>query len=172
LPAIRRLRASREGAFDLVIAANVPHATADLRETMSHARLPRRQRRRRLVEAGAAALARHHVRHDRRLVASRDTDLRGGHPLITGDEWIRVLDAVGFVEPAAVPGSARGGMVDEPWASQAIVWRSGLCWSQGDGSPSSRRRDMARVRRSRRCRRTVCVVGAGGPEIGADDRRR
>lgn len=91
------------GEFDLIIAANVVHATADLRQTLSHARTL-------LAPGGQLALV--------ELTAPlafldlvfgltegwwrfTDHDLRPDHPLIDRPTWITLLNSSGFGAAAA-----------------------------------------------------------------------
>jgi acyl transferase domain-containing protein/SAM-dependent methyltransferase/acyl carrier protein len=91
--------------FDLVLASNVVHATADLRQTLQHIS-------RILVPDGLLLLV-EGVRPARwidmifglttgwwRFV---DTDLRPNHPLLTRSKWIEVLSDEHFREVAVVP---------------------------------------------------------------------
>ena len=91
------------GEFDLIIAANVFHATADLRQTLAHARTL-------LANGGQLALI--------ELTAPlafldlvfgltegwwrfSDSDLRPSHPLIDRSTWITLLDSADFSSAAA-----------------------------------------------------------------------
>ena len=106
--------------FDIVLAANVLHATADLRETLRHAN--------RLLAPGGLLMIVESVRASRWLDItfgmtegwwqSRDLDRRGGHPLMTIDGWMGMLAEVGFEAPSSVPA---GEMAASSWASQALL---------------------------------------------------
>jgi acyl transferase domain-containing protein len=112
-----------EHAFDVVIAANVLHATPDMRQTLANVR--------RLLAPGGVLVFVEAVRQLRWLDvsfgmtegwwASRDVELRDGHPLMTGDTWKRVLAEVGFVDATSIPGGARDDRTEAPWASQALL---------------------------------------------------
>lgn len=91
--------------FDVVVAANVVHATADLRQTLANVRaLVRpggwavllegsgRQPWLDLIVGGTAGWWKFH------------DDVRDGYPLLEAPEWQRVLDEAGFQGTVAVPG--------------------------------------------------------------------
>ena len=108
------------GTYDLVIAANVLHATADLRQSLTHVR--------RLMAPGALLLALEGVRAERWIDLTfgltegwwrfTDTALRPDYPLIERDAWPRELRALGFAETHCLP-SRDGGR--RAFAQQAIV---------------------------------------------------
>ncbi|MEV7020310.1 SDR family NAD(P)-dependent oxidoreductase [Streptomyces sp. NPDC093991] len=86
-----------DAGFDLVIATNVLHATADLRQTLGHIV--------RLLADGGQLLA--FETHDPALLAPcfgplegfwsfTDTDLRSTSPLLPADAWAPLLRACGF----------------------------------------------------------------------------
>lgn len=90
------------GQVDLILAANVIHATADLKQTLEHIQW--------LLSPGGTLLMLEMIRHERwvdltfgmtndwwRLVDGRD------YPLITQESWISLLHEAGFSEAAAVP---------------------------------------------------------------------
>ncbi len=86
------------GGYDIILAANVLHATADLRRTLAHIR--------KLLAPGGLLLLIEGVRPDRWLDLTFgltdgwwrfvDFDLRPEHPLISVETWKRVLDEVGI----------------------------------------------------------------------------
>jgi acyl transferase domain-containing protein/SAM-dependent methyltransferase/NADP-dependent 3-hydroxy acid dehydrogenase YdfG len=86
------------GGYDIVIAANVLHATADLRRTMAHVR--------KLLAPGGFLALIEGVRPDRWLDLTFgltdgwfrfiDLDLRPEHPLISAESWARVLSGAGM----------------------------------------------------------------------------
>ena len=91
--------------FDLIIAANVLHATRDLRQTLAYVRSL-------LVPGGLLALVEGY--QETRLIdlvfgqtegwwRFVDTDLRPSHPLLPLGTWKRILDEAGFTGVAAVP---------------------------------------------------------------------
>jgi len=101
--------------FDLVIAANVLHATRDLRETLAHAR--------RLVRPGGLLLLIESTRPQRWIDLTfgltdgwwRFTDeaLRPNYPLIDRHAWSAALTAAGFELPAAIPGEGGNDAIDQ-----------------------------------------------------------
>ena len=108
------------GSYDIVIAANVLHATADLRQTLGHVR--------RLMAPGAMLLLLEGVAPERWVDLTfgltegwwrfTDTALRPHYPLIDRDAWLELLKGLGFTAPASVPDStvtARGA------AQQALI---------------------------------------------------
>ncbi|MHB8474542.1 MAG: methyltransferase, partial [Gammaproteobacteria bacterium] len=87
-------------SYDIVIAANVLHATRDLRTTVRHVA--------RLLAPGGTLVLLESLRPQRwmDLVFGltdgwwrfTDTDLRARHPLLSGKGWQRVLNEAGFAE--------------------------------------------------------------------------
>ncbi len=101
------------GGFDVVIAANVLHATADLQQTLRHVQ--------RLMAPGALLLLLEGVAPERWVDLTfgltegwwrfTDTNVRADYPLIGREAWITCLHDVGFTHAVAVPPSthlARG----------------------------------------------------------------
>jgi acyl transferase domain-containing protein/NADPH:quinone reductase-like Zn-dependent oxidoreductase/acyl carrier protein len=95
-----------QGQVDLILAANVIHATADLKQTLEHIQW--------LLAPGGTLLMLEMIRHERwvdltfgltdgwwRFVDDRD------YPLITQESWIKLLTETGFIEAAAVPESGQ-----------------------------------------------------------------
>ena len=86
------------GEYDIVIAANVLHATADLRRTIAHVRS--------LLAPGGVLLLLEGTRPDRWLDLTFgltdgwwrfvDLDLRPHHPLLSADTWAALLEQVGI----------------------------------------------------------------------------
>ncbi len=103
------------GSFDLVIAANVLHATRDLAETLAHAR--------RLVRPGGALVLLEGTSPQRWIDLTfgltdgwwRFTDraLRPDYPLIGRRQWHDALGASGFDEVAATPGEGSGPVLEQ-----------------------------------------------------------
>jgi acyl transferase domain-containing protein/NAD(P)-dependent dehydrogenase (short-subunit alcohol dehydrogenase family)/acyl carrier protein len=93
------------GQYDIVIAANVLHATADLRRSVEHARA--------LLACGGLLLLMEGVAPERWADltfgltegwwAFNDAPLRSTHPLIARDAWRELLSEVGFSEVAVIP---------------------------------------------------------------------
>jgi acyl transferase domain-containing protein len=96
------------GGFDLVIAANVLHATRDLSETLANVR--------RLVRPGGHLLLLEGTRPQRWIDLTfgltdgwwRFTDRarRADYPLLTADGWRAALSAAGFESTSVVPAGA------------------------------------------------------------------
>ena len=94
------------GGYDIVIAANVLHATADLTNTVSHARG--------LLHSGGLLLLLEAVAPERWADLTfgltdgwwrfTDRDLRPHQPLLERAQWESVLRKVGFSETASLPG--------------------------------------------------------------------
>jgi acyl transferase domain-containing protein/ubiquinone/menaquinone biosynthesis C-methylase UbiE len=86
------------GAFDIIVAANVLHATADLRRTLAHVR--------KLLAPGGVLLMVEGTRPDRWLDLTfgltdgwwrfSDLDLRPQHPLVSMQTWSRILREAGI----------------------------------------------------------------------------
>jgi acyl transferase domain-containing protein/acyl-CoA synthetase (AMP-forming)/AMP-acid ligase II/SAM-dependent methyltransferase len=93
------------GSFDIVIAANVLHATSDVRRTLS--------RSRELLGPGGLLVMLEVTSKQRWLDlvfgltegwwSFADTDLRPAHPLLSRSQWLEALDGAGFVSAAALP---------------------------------------------------------------------
>ena len=105
--------------FDIVVAANVLHATRDLRRTVAHARSL-------LAPGGLLILLEGTARH--RWVdltfgltdgwwRFSDVDLRAEHALLGAEQWLDLLGASGFEEPRRVPSAASGRAL----AGQAVL---------------------------------------------------
>lgn len=97
-------------SFDIVIAANVLHATADLGRTLAHAR--------RLMAPGALLLLLEGVAPERWVDLTfgltegwwrfSDAAVRPDYPLIGRGAWLELLQSCGFVEAASVPDDSLG----------------------------------------------------------------
>ncbi|MBI5785598.1 MAG: SDR family NAD(P)-dependent oxidoreductase [Rhodocyclales bacterium] len=106
------------GAYDIVIAANVLHATADLRQSLVHAQ--------RLMAPGAMLFLLEGVAPERWVDLTfgltegwwrfADTDLRPHYPLIDRGAWLNLLQSVGFNESAALP--------DATWTARGAAQQS------------------------------------------------
>jgi acyl transferase domain-containing protein/acyl carrier protein len=110
----------KAGSFDIVIAANVLHATADLAQTLRHAR--------RLMAPGAMLFLLEGVAPERWVDLTfgltegwwrfTDAALRPTYPLIPRTAWLSTLHGLGFEGTTALPDdswTARGG------AQQALM---------------------------------------------------
>jgi len=109
-----RTQGFEPGAYDVVIAANVLHATADLRRSVEHARD--------LLASGGLLLALEGVSRERWVDLTfgltegwwrfTDVALRPSYPLIARHAWLELLSGLGFTSGAVVPEdtwTARGG---------------------------------------------------------------
>ena len=93
------------GQVDLVIAANVIHATADLRATLQHVR--------QLLAPDGVLILLEMIRPERWVDLSFgltdgwwrfvDLDVRPDYPLISQQRWLDLMAEVGFAETASVP---------------------------------------------------------------------
>jgi malonyl CoA-acyl carrier protein transacylase/SAM-dependent methyltransferase len=94
-------------SFDLVVAANVLHATADLRATVERVRD---------VLAPGGALVMLEVTRPQRWIdltfgmtegwwKFTDRELRPDYPLISPEQWLATFEAIGFADAAVVPGA-------------------------------------------------------------------
>jgi acyl transferase domain-containing protein/protein-L-isoaspartate O-methyltransferase len=97
-----------EGAYDLVIAANVLHATADLRQSTRHAA--------RLLAPNGVLLLLEGTRPEPWVDVTfgltegwwrfRDEDVRREYPLVSVEQWTEVLRSTGYTEVSALPEDA------------------------------------------------------------------
>lgn len=92
------------GSYDLVVAANVLHATSDLDETLQHIRS--------LLAPGGMLMAYEATHHPRWFDVSTaliegwqrfEDDWRADHPLISSGSWREALTAAGFETTATLP---------------------------------------------------------------------
>ncbi len=96
--------------FDVIIAANIIHATADLRQTLAHVR--------QLLAPGGLLLMLEVVGAQRWVDISFgltdgwwrfvDHDLRPAYPLLVQQQWLSLLHDSGFVEAAVIPENSAG----------------------------------------------------------------
>jgi NAD(P)-dependent dehydrogenase (short-subunit alcohol dehydrogenase family)/SAM-dependent methyltransferase len=109
------------GPYGLVIAANVLHATRDLRETLQHVHA---------VLAPGGVLVVLEATVPTRFIdlifgvtegwwRFADLDLRAAHPLLGADQWTALLDATGLAPAAAL--TAPDGTAGEVLARQAVI---------------------------------------------------
>ncbi len=106
-------------SFDLIIAANVLHATPDLRQTLQNIQiLLAPQGELILYEAtGKQRFSDLTVGMTEGWWAFTDKELRPSHALLSQGQWQQVLDEMGFIETVAVPGLERGGILSQ----QAVI---------------------------------------------------
>jgi acyl transferase domain-containing protein/NADPH:quinone reductase-like Zn-dependent oxidoreductase/SAM-dependent methyltransferase/acyl carrier protein len=111
--------------FDIVVAANVLHATRDLRQALGHVR--------RLVAPSGLLLLLEGTAPQRKtdlifgLTAGwwrfADREIRLDHPLVSAQTWLELLAKAGFMKADAIPGDgspwsvivARAAAVQKPW---------------------------------------------------------
>ena len=101
------------GRHDVVVAANVLHACADLRAALRHAR--------QLLAPGGLLLLMEGTRPERWVDLSfgltegwwrfTDHDLRADHPLVDRAAWLRLLAELGFSEAAALPADGQQALI-------------------------------------------------------------
>jgi malonyl CoA-acyl carrier protein transacylase/acyl carrier protein len=113
--------AGLEGGADIVIAANVVHATRDLRRSLGTLR--------RCLRPGGLLVLLEVVRPQRLgdltvgltdgWWAFEDHDIRPDYALVTGETWTRILDQTGFVGALAAP--ALGGGSDRLLSNQRVI---------------------------------------------------
>ncbi len=106
--------------FDLLLAANVLHATADLRRTLQHVA--------QLLAPGGLLLMLEGTTRQRWVDLTfgltegwwkfRDHDLRPAYPLLSAEGWTTLLRDAGFRDPATVPAAGDGTAHD---GSQVVV---------------------------------------------------
>ena len=96
------------GSFDVIVAANVLHATRDLRRTLEHVR-------RLLAPGGVLVLLEASTRQrwvDLTFGLTEgwwrfaDHDVRADHPLLDADRWLELLAEVGFERACSVPAAS------------------------------------------------------------------
>jgi malonyl CoA-acyl carrier protein transacylase len=122
----------RRGAFDVILAANVLHATLDLRKTLENARS--------LLAPGGILLlledTEYHSYFDI-TVAMIDgwqrfeDDLRGDHPLVAVEQWHRALRETGFADVVTFP---REGSAASIVGQTIIMARPPLAAADADAS--------------------------------------
>ncbi len=119
------------GQFDLIVAANVIHATTDLKQTLSHVRQL-------LAPGGLFAMI--EVSARQRWVditfgltdgwwRFTDDELRPAYPLLGVQQWLETLAAAGFAGASALPGQE-----DAP----GILSRQAILLARGPQAESSR----------------------------------
>ncbi len=100
----------QRGEYDIVIAANVLHATADLRSTIAHMQ--------ELLAPGGLVLLLEGMRPDRGVDLTfgltdgwwrfADHDVRPDYPLVAADTWTRLLKEAGMASPRVITYAAGG----------------------------------------------------------------
>ncbi|MBL8163039.1 MAG: polyketide synthase dehydratase domain-containing protein, partial [Anaerolineae bacterium] len=105
--------------FDVIIAANVLHATSDLRQTLANAR--------RLLTPGGLLVLLESTAPQRWVDLTfgmtegwwrfSDADLRPDYPLLSAQGWLDALRMAGFADAQSIPGANAQGVL----AGQAII---------------------------------------------------
>ena len=108
--------------FDLVVAANVVHATADLAATLRHIR--------QLTAPGGVVVLLEVTVPQRWIDITfglttgwwkfTDARLRNDYPLISADRWLRLLESQGFTDAVAVP-SLESGAISASLGRESIL---------------------------------------------------
>src|SRR6185503_7544116 len=116
--------------FDIVIAANVFHATPDLRRTLTHVHG--------LMEPDGLLVALEATSPQRLIDLTfgltdgwwsfTDRDLRPAHPLLSNTQWATVLSERGFSQTASVPGAGEPG---DGGLSMILARRDQVCSEAG-----------------------------------------
>jgi acyl transferase domain-containing protein/NADPH:quinone reductase-like Zn-dependent oxidoreductase/SAM-dependent methyltransferase len=108
-----RAQGLRGGMFDLVVAANVLHATSDLRQTLQNVKTQ-------LVPGGRVVLLEGMKAQSWIDVtfgmtdgwwAFKDTDVRPSYPLLDRNGWRALLEEAGFLDCVSVPGEDSAGVL-------------------------------------------------------------
>ena len=112
------------GTFDIIVAANVLHATAELRPTLRNVR--------RLLASEGLLILIEAIRPQRfgDLIVGltegwwkfADKDLRPSYPLLGQEKWLKLLREMKFEEPAALPDPSTDA---NPFFSQAVILAQG-----------------------------------------------
>jgi acyl transferase domain-containing protein/SAM-dependent methyltransferase len=127
-------------SFDIVIAANVLHATPRLRETVRHARS--------LVAPGGLLVLLEGTERQRAIDLTfgltegwwsfEDTELRPSHALLDQSRWSDLLSGEGFSEVAAFPPSGPDGGSAGPIRGAAVITASAApTWRPASAGPSA-----------------------------------
>jgi acyl transferase domain-containing protein/acyl carrier protein len=150
----------REDAFDVVIAANVMHATRDLRQSLAHAAA--------LVAPGGVLVLLEGTKPTRAIDLLfgltdgwwrfEDHSLRPAHPLLSPDGWRDVLRESGFAN-VAVLGSAPG--------DRGVLGSQAVIVAQRSATLDDARRDA--LRDMRPPERWVLLADCGGVHASIRD---
>lgn len=124
-------------SYDVILAANVLHATADLRQTLSHVQ--------RLLAPEGMLVLLEGSRPRRWLDLSfgltegwwrfQDPALRSGYPLLSGQGWVELLQGCGFSDACAIPSAEVGASI---LGDQAVVVARGAA---APGKPEGTKAD-------------------------------
>jgi acyl transferase domain-containing protein/acyl carrier protein len=115
--------------FDIVLAANVLHATRDLRQTLTHVR--------RLLDDGGLVVLLEGTGRQRWVDLTfgmtdgwwrfTDTALRPSYPLISRSRWLALLAELGFADNQALP---------EPERGEGDLWQTVILARAPRGAPA------------------------------------
>lgn len=135
--------------FDLVLAANVLHATADLSRTLAHVRRALAPGGLLLLLEGTRALRWVDITFGLTTGWWRfgDTSLRKSHPLLDARRWVELLAASGFAESSAVPRDDSGQAVIIAGNPQSVAQPSDdewLIFADGGGVGAALADELAR----------------------------
>lgn len=159
-----------EHAFDLVLAANVLHATSDLRRSLGHLQS--------LLAPGGTLLLLEGTRPFRWVDLTfgltegwwrfSDSALRPAHPLLNAESWLKLLHASGFEQPVALPRQPDDGqaviMARMPLAATAPTGEQWLIFADAGGVGAALAQHLAAAGE-----RTVLVrAGPGLPHVETD----
>ncbi len=127
------------GVADILVAANVLHATPDLRRTLHHAAALLAPDGALLLLENAGELAwgdlTFGLTHG--MWAFTDTDLRPGHALLPPASWTSLLAELGFVAEVHAPGDARTAMLSGQFvlvARRRAADRGDILWPAPRGA--------------------------------------
>ena len=105
-----RAQGLEDEKFDIIVAANVLHATADLRQSLAHARA--------LLAPGGLLLLLESTRKESWVDLTfgltegwwrfQDTSLRPDHPVLSAAQWKNLLGESGFSQAAVLPDGEAG----------------------------------------------------------------
>ncbi|MBI1357394.1 MAG: SDR family NAD(P)-dependent oxidoreductase [Acidobacteria bacterium] len=152
-----------EGSFDIVLAANVLHATRDLRQTLRRVRRLLAPTGRLLLLEGTAPQRKTDLIFGltQGWWLFEDRELRPEHALLPARDWLRLLTEEGFGAADALPDPSR--TESSPWS--AIVTRpvapEGPAWAiVGDGDGLAGRLSALLAARGQASRRLPAGQGA------------
>lgn len=127
------------GSYDVVVAANVLHATKDLSASLRHLR-------KLLVPGGLLLLL--EVTHAQRWLditfglldgwwRFTDTDLRRNHPLLAAHQWQALLETTGFSETASVAVRQDGALLQQSMLLARVAYPDALTWTATEKNPEA-----------------------------------
>ncbi len=137
--------------FDIVLAANVLHATRDLRQTLAHVG--------QLLEAHGLVMLLEGTARQRWVDLTfgltegwwrfTDVDLRPTHALLRAEQWLGLFEASGLVEASAVPSDPASSRAVDPGCPSRPRHRSSAGGRRGRRARAARLADPRRPRRDR-----------------------